>query len=167
MVSVDGDGDVRRCHVVPARIGNLYDVDFDAALTSRPCPLAQCRCHVGYAHMPHRGFRELFGAGLLERALPLDTASVPVGSTNARPRLATRKVGIPYNPLPSLAFYPLVWVSQRGRRATARLFQLSDEAWAQIEPHLPHGHPGKPRVDDRRVISGILHSVAPVTVHAT
>ncbi|MGU3408417.1 transposase, partial [Methylobacterium brachiatum] len=39
----------------------------------------------------------------------------------------------------------------------ARLFGLSDEAWARIEPHLPHGQPGKPRVDDRRVISGILH----------
>jgi transposase len=32
------------------------------------------------------------------------------------------------------------------------LFWLSDEAWAVIAPH-----PGKPRVDDRRVISGILH----------
>jgi transposase len=39
----------------------------------------------------------------------------------------------------------------------AQLFWLSDEAWARIEPHLPHGQPGKPRVDDRRVISGILH----------
>ena len=39
----------------------------------------------------------------------------------------------------------------------ARLFWLSDAAWAVIEPHLPHGLPGKPRVDDRRVISGILH----------
>ena len=37
------------------------------------------------------------------------------------------------------------------------LFWLSDEAWAAMEPHLPHGEPGKPRVDDRRVISGILH----------
>ena len=38
-----------------------------------------------------------------------------------------------------------------------RLFWLSDEAWAVIEPHLPRGRPGKPRVDDRLVISGILH----------
>lgn len=37
------------------------------------------------------------------------------------------------------------------------LFWLSDEAWSAIEPHLPHGKPGKPRVDDRTVISGILH----------
>ncbi len=39
----------------------------------------------------------------------------------------------------------------------AHLFWLSDQAWAAIEPHLPRGKPGKPRVDDRRVISGILH----------
>jgi transposase len=37
------------------------------------------------------------------------------------------------------------------------LFWLSDHAWAAVEPHLPHNQPGKPRVDDRRVISGILH----------
>jgi len=34
---------------------------------------------------------------------------------------------------------------------------LSDEAWAAIEPHLPKNQPGTRRVDDRRVISGILH----------
>jgi predicted amino acid dehydrogenase len=37
------------------------------------------------------------------------------------------------------------------------LFWLSDQAWVATEPHLPKGLPGKPRVDDRRVISGILH----------
>jgi transposase len=37
------------------------------------------------------------------------------------------------------------------------LFWLSDEAWKALEPHLPRGKPGKPRVDDRTVISGILH----------
>jgi transposase len=36
------------------------------------------------------------------------------------------------------------------------LFCLSDQAWAALEPHLPHNQLGKPRVDDRRVISGIL-----------
>jgi len=39
----------------------------------------------------------------------------------------------------------------------AHLFWLSDEAWSALEPHLPRGKPGKPRVDDRTVISGILH----------
>ena len=37
------------------------------------------------------------------------------------------------------------------------LFWLSDEAWGAIEPHLPKNQPGARRVDDRRVISGIVH----------
>jgi len=41
----------------------------------------------------------------------------------------------------------------------AHLFRLSDEAWAAIDRHLPRGKTGKPHVDDRRVISGILHAV--------
>ena len=34
---------------------------------------------------------------------------------------------------------------------------LSDEEWARIEPLLPRGRKGAHRVDDRRVISGIVH----------
>jgi transposase len=37
------------------------------------------------------------------------------------------------------------------------LFWLSDDQWRRIEPHLPTDVRGKARVDDRRVISGILH----------
>lgn len=37
------------------------------------------------------------------------------------------------------------------------LFWLSDDAWAAIEPYLPTNQSGARRVDDRRVISGILH----------
>jgi transposase len=37
------------------------------------------------------------------------------------------------------------------------LFWLSDEQWQKIEPFLPTDVRGKDRVDDRRVISGILH----------
>jgi len=39
----------------------------------------------------------------------------------------------------------------------SNLFWLDDEAWAAIEPHLPKNRPGARRVDDRRVISGIIH----------
>lgn len=37
------------------------------------------------------------------------------------------------------------------------LFWLNDDAWSAIDPHLPKNQPGARRVDDRRVISGILH----------
>lgn len=36
-------------------------------------------------------------------------------------------------------------------------YWLSDDAWAAIEPLLPSNQPGARRVDDRRVISGIIH----------
>jgi transposase len=39
----------------------------------------------------------------------------------------------------------------------SNLFWLNDDQWRQIEPHLPTNVRGKDRVDDRRVISGILH----------
>ena len=39
----------------------------------------------------------------------------------------------------------------------ANLFWLSDQQWDRIAPHLPTDVRGKKRVDDRRVISGILH----------
>ena len=39
----------------------------------------------------------------------------------------------------------------------SHLFWLSDAQWALIEPHVPQNQPGARRVDDRRVISGIIH----------
>ena len=38
-----------------------------------------------------------------------------------------------------------------------QLTWLSDAEWARIEPLLPRGRKGAHRVDDRRVISGIVH----------
>ena len=38
-----------------------------------------------------------------------------------------------------------------------QLTWLSDTEWARIEPLLPRGRKGAHRVDDRRVISGIVH----------
>ncbi|KAB0267235.1 IS5 family transposase [Microvirga brassicacearum] len=39
----------------------------------------------------------------------------------------------------------------------ANEFWLSDAQWLAIEPHLPKNQPGARRVDDRRVLSGIIH----------
>jgi len=39
------------------------------------------------------------------------------------------------------------------------LFWLTDDQWAKIRPQLPTDVRGKPRVDDRRVNSGILHAL--------
>ncbi len=37
------------------------------------------------------------------------------------------------------------------------LYLLNDVEWARIEPLLPKGRRGAHRVDDRRVISGVIH----------
>lgn len=39
------------------------------------------------------------------------------------------------------------------------LFWLGDEQWSRIQPFLPTDVRGKDRVDDRRVISGIVHVI--------
>ncbi|MGK5444478.1 STM4011 family radical SAM protein [Micromonospora sp. URMC 105] len=75
-ISVLGDGTVRRCHFVPAPIGNLYDGSWRAALRPRSCVNAICDCHIGYVHLKPLGLRDVFAGGLLER---IPAAWPPVG----------------------------------------------------------------------------------------
>jgi len=39
------------------------------------------------------------------------------------------------------------------------IYLLSDAEWRKIEPLLPHGRRGAHRVDDHRVISGIIYTL--------
>jgi hypothetical protein len=67
VISVDGDGTVRRCHFVKEPLGNINEPDFESVLQERLCPNATCGCHIGYVHMPELGLYEVFGDGVLER----------------------------------------------------------------------------------------------------
>jgi len=67
VVSVDGEGTVRRCHFVKEPIGNLYDGSYRAALRPRACPLARCDCHIGYVHLESLPLYDVFAGGVLER----------------------------------------------------------------------------------------------------
>ncbi|WP_174250800.1 STM4011 family radical SAM protein [Tuwongella immobilis] len=67
VISVDGDGTMRRCHFVREPIGNLYDADFADALRPRLCENATCGCHIGYVHLERLGLNRVFGSGVLER----------------------------------------------------------------------------------------------------
>ncbi|MEU5974614.1 STM4011 family radical SAM protein [Streptomyces sp. NPDC047315] len=67
VISVDGAGTVRRCHFVPAELGNLYDGSYRAALRPRACPLAVCDCHIGYVHLESLPLYDVFAGGVLER----------------------------------------------------------------------------------------------------
>jgi hypothetical protein len=73
VISVDGDGTVRRCHFVRTPLGNLYDGSYRAALRPRPCPLTVCDCHIGYVHLETLPLYDVFAGGVLER-VPSDDA---------------------------------------------------------------------------------------------
>lgn len=72
-ISVDGEGQVRRCHFVDRVLGNLYVDELDAMLAERPCPNATCGCHIGYVHLDELELHSVFAEGLPERvpAIPL------------------------------------------------------------------------------------------------
>lgn len=74
VISVDGEGTARRCHFIPTPIGNIYDAQFEAALTPRGCTNETCGCHIGYVHLDYLELRKVFGAGLLER-IPTDLSA--------------------------------------------------------------------------------------------
>ncbi|MFE5209296.1 STM4011 family radical SAM protein [Streptomyces sp. NPDC056600] len=85
VVSVDGDGTVRRCHFVRAELGNLYDDSFRTALRPRACPLASCDCHIGYVHLETLPLYDVFAGGVLER-IPADIPSAGVPMRLETPR---------------------------------------------------------------------------------
>ncbi|WP_425613821.1 STM4011 family radical SAM protein [Anatilimnocola sp. NA78] len=77
VVSIDGDGNLRRCHFVSTIIGNIYNADWQSALTRRACPNRICDCYIGYANLPRLEHDKLFGDQILERipAIPLATSA--------------------------------------------------------------------------------------------
>lgn len=70
VLSVDGDGELRRCHFLHQRIGNLYADALDQVLRELPCPRFRCDCYIGYAHRRDLPFYADFGGGVLAR-IPL------------------------------------------------------------------------------------------------
>lgn len=67
VVSVDGEGEVHRCHFVPKRLGNLYTDPLHGMLQERPCSRIKCECFIGYAHRKDLPLYEAFGDGVLAR----------------------------------------------------------------------------------------------------
>jgi len=75
VISVDGMGDIRRCHFIKDVIGNLYSSDLAQILKPRDCSNQTCGCHIGYVHMPHLKMESVFGDSLLER-IPNETDAI-------------------------------------------------------------------------------------------
>lgn len=67
VISVDGEGTMRRCHFIKEAIGNIYDPAFETALFERSCTSETCHCHIGYVHLDYLELDKVFGSGILER----------------------------------------------------------------------------------------------------
>jgi MoaA/NifB/PqqE/SkfB family radical SAM enzyme len=67
IISVDGEGNIRRCHFIKTVVGNIYAPGFEAVLQRTPCSNQTCGCHIGYVHMDDLKLYEVFGDGVLER----------------------------------------------------------------------------------------------------
>ncbi len=48
---VEGEGTVRRCHLLAEPLGNLYEGALERLVTPRACPRARCDCYVGYSQL--------------------------------------------------------------------------------------------------------------------
>ncbi|WP_230538164.1 STM4011 family radical SAM protein [Janthinobacterium sp. FW305-129] len=70
-LSVDGDGELARCHFVPERLGNLYTDDLADLLQEKSCPRFKCDCYIGYAQRKDLPFQSTFENGVLARIAPL------------------------------------------------------------------------------------------------
>lgn len=71
VISVDGDGNMYRCHFIKEKIGNIYDATFRQSLYPRACTNATCGCHIGYVHLEHLQLYNLYEGRELERIAPL------------------------------------------------------------------------------------------------
>ncbi|MDO3646350.1 STM4011 family radical SAM protein [Nocardia mangyaensis] len=90
VISVDGEGTVRRCHFVPAPLGNLYDGSYRASLAPRTCPLAVCDCHIGYVHLETLPLYDVFAGGVLERIPTRSPVELPLHPRPTEASTSTR-----------------------------------------------------------------------------
>lgn len=67
VISVDGNGTMRRCHFIKEPIGNIYDFNWSDNLSDRSCTNQTCHCHIGYVHLEYLQLDKVFGSGILER----------------------------------------------------------------------------------------------------
>jgi hypothetical protein len=65
--SIDGEGNVTRCHFVKTLLGNIYQDNLLDLIKPRTCPNKICDCFIGYMHLPHLALKQAFGAKLLSR----------------------------------------------------------------------------------------------------
>lgn len=67
VVSIEGNGDLYRCHFIKEKRGNIFTDELEKMLWRSPCTRNICDCHIGYVHMDDLKLYELYGNKVLER----------------------------------------------------------------------------------------------------
>ena len=67
VISVDGHGNIYRCHFIKEKLGNLYQDDLTTILQPRLCTNDTCGCHIGYVHLNELNLYEVYKGRELER----------------------------------------------------------------------------------------------------
>jgi MoaA/NifB/PqqE/SkfB family radical SAM enzyme len=67
VVSIEGNGDLYRCHFIKEKRGNIFKDDLNNMLWRSPCTRNICDCHIGYVHMEDLNLYQLYGDRVLER----------------------------------------------------------------------------------------------------
>lgn len=70
-VSIDGEGNVTRCHFIKEKIGNIYQQSLNQILSSQPCSNNACRCYIGYMNLKELKLNNVYGDRILER-IPIE-----------------------------------------------------------------------------------------------
>lgn len=69
VISVDGDGNIYRCHFIKEKLGNIYEDALNTILKPRLCTNATCGCHIGYVHMNDLNLYNVYKGRELERVV--------------------------------------------------------------------------------------------------
>ena len=67
IISVNGSGDVMRCHFIKEKLGNLYEDEIHDLLKPRNCLNQKCDCYIGYMNLKAFDARQYYGDRILER----------------------------------------------------------------------------------------------------
>lgn len=68
--TIDGQGDLRRCHFIKPVLGNIYQQEITELLAPSPCTNESCGCYIGYVHLEELELYETYQAGVMERIPP-------------------------------------------------------------------------------------------------
>jgi len=66
-ISIDGEGNVTRCHFIKKHLGNIHQQSLDELLNPKPCTNEFCRCYIGYINLKELNLNKVYGDGILER----------------------------------------------------------------------------------------------------